>query len=298
MTPDDSKLIAYVDGELDAADSAGVEQALAASPDLRESVDLLRASRLPYREAFAAQKLPPLPDALQRQIEAMASAAQPADSDAPTQHPAHREAPRRYAAPLRLAAAFVAGAIVSGSVLHFVPGASPFTGNLANNLAGNELASNEATPWIRAAVDYQRLYTRDTVADVEPNLAASAKTADAIREVDHLPLRVPDLHDAGLDFKAIARLRFNDRPLVQIVYLPQRGAPVALCVMKDIRPDQQVAQQQLNGMTVVSWRQNELAYALIATPGTADLQAVARRIESSSVDALFASLAAQNRSSS
>lgn len=294
MTPDDSKLIAYVDGELDAADSAGVEQALAASPDLRESVDLLRASRLPYRDAFATQKLPPLPDALQRQIEAMASAAQPADSDAPTQHPAHREAPRRYAAPLRLAAAFVAGAIVSGSVLHFMPGASPLT----NYLAGHELASNEATPWIRAAVDYQRLYTRDTVADVEPDLAASAKTADAIRQVDRLPLRVPNLHDAGLDFKAIARLRFNDRPLVQIVYLPRHGAPVALCVMKDIRPDQQVAQQQLNGMTVVSWRQNELAYALIATPGTADLQAVAHRIESSSVDALFASLAAQNRSSS
>ena len=71
MKPDDSTLIAYADGELDAAGAASVEQALAESSELRESVARLRASRLPYQDAFAAQKLPPLPDALRLRIEAI-----------------------------------------------------------------------------------------------------------------------------------------------------------------------------------------------------------------------------------
>jgi hypothetical protein len=29
----------------------------------------------------------------------------------------------------------------------------------------------------------------------------------------------------------------NDKPLVQIVYLPKEGAPIALCVMKEVKPD-------------------------------------------------------------
>jgi anti-sigma factor RsiW len=75
MKPDDSELLAYADGELSTSDTASVEQALTEFPDLRHRVELLRASRLPYREAFTTQKLPPLPDELRRRIEAMASRA-------------------------------------------------------------------------------------------------------------------------------------------------------------------------------------------------------------------------------
>jgi hypothetical protein len=53
-----------------------------------------------------------------------------------------------------------------------------------------------------------------------------------------------------------------------MVYLPERGVPVTLCVIKDSRPDESIAQKKVDGMTAVSWRQNELAYALIGTPLT------------------------------
>jgi anti-sigma factor RsiW len=275
MRPDDSQLIAYADGELSASDAASVKQALAESPHLRQSVELLRASRLPYRDAFATQKLPPLPDELRRRIEAMASAArQEAD------HVVAQPTPRRLRR-VWLAAAFVAGASCAGlvqqvGVLHGV------LGNHAETVA-----AGNSRPWISVAVDYQQMYTRETVENVTPDPAALADTVSAIRKVDGIRLRVPDLRPAGLSFKSVERLRYNGKPLVQIVYLPERGTPVALCVMKDLRPDQPIAQRQMSGMTVVSWRQNELSYALIGKPDPGDLQTIARQISNEDVNAMF-----------
>jgi anti-sigma factor RsiW len=277
MKPDDSQLIAYADGELSASEAASVKQALAESPDLRESVELLRASRLPYREAFAMQKLPPLPDELRDRIEAMASAAQEADHVAAQPAPQSRSWPRWW-----LAAAFVAGAFCVGLVQQFGAGwPGAFGSRAAMVAAGN------TRPWISVAADYQQMYTRETVANVTPDLAVSADTVDAIRKVDGIRLRMPDLRPAGLSFKSVERLRYNGKPLVQIVYLPDHGTPVALCVMKDSRPDQPIAQRQMNGMTVVSWRQNELSYALIGKPDAGNLPTIARQISDGEVNAMF-----------
>jgi hypothetical protein len=41
----------------------------------------------------------------------------------------------------------------------------------------------------------------------------------------------------GLTFKRVQRPRFHDKPLVQIVYLPEKGKPVALCVLKEAKAD-------------------------------------------------------------
>jgi anti-sigma factor RsiW len=183
---------------------------------------------------------------------------------------------------LWLVAAFVAGAFCAGLALQFGSELLHSSGSTVS------VASGEPTPWVRAAADYQRLYTRDTVADVSVDMNASAKTVEAIRQTDHVALRVPDLRQAGIAFKSVARLQFNDKPLVQIVYLPEHGAPIALCVMKDSRPDQAIAQAQVSGMNVVSWRQNELSYALIGKPDSGDLGSLAQQILTSRVDAMFA----------
>jgi anti-sigma factor RsiW len=286
MRVDDSQLIAYADGELSASDAASVERALAGSVDLRDSVELLRASRLPYRDAFAVQKLPPLPDNLRRTIEALASAAQqPADSVAAQSTPAAQATrPAQRSRPaLWLAAAFVAGAFCAGLVQQLNAGWPMVSGNGAAMVA-----AVNPRPWVNVAVDYQQMYTRETVANLAPDPAVSANTLDAIRNVDGIRLRMPNLQLAGLAFKSVERLHYNGKPLVQMVYLPDHGTPVALCVMKDSRPDESIAQRQMNGMTVISWRQNELSYALIGKPDSGDLRQIARQISNGEVDAMFA----------
>ncbi len=275
MTLDDTTLIAYADGALDAAGVVAVERELAESPAVRESVARLRASRLPIREAFAAQQLPPLPEALRRRIEA-GLAAQPA-------------ARRRHPGPW-LAAAFVAGAFCAGLVQQLVANGVGERGAPAL-LAGTGTTAAKK-PWISVAADYQQLYTRDTLAGVTPDPAVAGRIVAAVRTDDGIGLRVPDLAAAGLAFKSVDRLRYDGKPLVQIVYLPEHGTPVALCVVKDARADQAIARRELHGMTVLTWRHGALGYALIGKPDSGDLDAIARQIADPRTGAIFASRAA------
>jgi anti-sigma factor RsiW len=294
MKLDDMLLMAYVDGDLSPTQRQEIENEIATSPEAAERVALFSASRLPYGEAFVDQKLPPVPESLTKKIAALARehSAQPASSDDRSANDARIEhdaqmppsAPvrsRMRIAPAWLAVAFVAGAFCLGTVLRLAPGLDPAQGAFTT-------ASNGPSPWIRAVVDYQKLYSRETVASGTVDTEGSAQTVAQIRQDDKLSLRVPDLSAAGLTFKRVTRLRFQGKPLVQIEYLPPEGPPVALCVMKDVRPDQAIATSRVSDMNVVTWRQDELHYALVGGENKGvDLTAIGKQISGQGTDQLF-----------
>ncbi|RQU49561.1 anti-sigma factor [Burkholderia cenocepacia] len=285
MKMDDVLLMAYVDGALTSHQRAEVDRAIRTSVEIATRVALLEASVLPYQRAFQRHPWLPVPQSLIRTVADIAHAHAP-PSTRPVGGGDHRQISGpaqpgvrgRPSTPVRsrvrmmapwLAVAFVAGAFCSAAVLRFAPPPA------------SVVARARMSPWIMAAVNYQRLYTRDTVAFDSANFAAAAQTIDTIRRDDGLGIRIPDLRSAGLTFKRIQRLNFNRKPLVQIVYLPDQGAPVALCVMKDERPDTVPDRQQVGNMDVVTWRRSGVAYALIAAPGDADLGALGDRIADS-----------------
>jgi anti-sigma factor RsiW len=140
---------------------------------------------------------------------------------------------------------------------------------------------------VRAAAEYQQLYARDTVASIHVDDSDTERTVSDIRQNDKLDISVPDLRAQGLTFKRVQRLRWKDRTLVQMVYLPAKGDPVALCVVHDARPDQGIAEQQVDTMGVVTWRKGEIGYALIGAPGSTDLKAVASVLAAGTVTPLY-----------
>lgn len=300
MKIDDAILLAYVDGDLPDDDCVKVEHAIHESAEIASRVSMLRASQLPYAEAFDQQSLPPVPESLSRSVDDMirrhranASAQQQnavgvADAsplgepeEAPLGENVHRLKPRARSLPTlswpKLAVAFVAGAFCCGLALRLVP---QLAGNGIGNSGSVVTASNDAAmmPWIRAAAGYQQLYTRDTVALLQPDMNVTAATVADIRHVDNLAMQIPDLSSQGLTFKRVQRLRFHDKALVQIVYLPQKGNPVALCVLKEAKADAAPSDGDVHGMAVVSWRRGQLGYALIAEPGTVDLDALSKQL--------------------
>jgi anti-sigma factor RsiW len=295
MKMDSILLMAYVDGELSAEECQEVEKEIAVSPDAAEFVAQLQTARLPYAEAFAQQKLPPVPDSLTEAVTAMALAhaqrtATPGANDATVGHDALTplSAPvrsRLRIAPQWLAVAFVAGLFCYGVGMRFLPGlgTSPNAIPSATLAAANPVASS----WVAAAAGYQQLYSRDTVAQVPVNAEVTAQTVDEIQHQDGLNVRIPDLSAEGLTFKRVQRLHYDDKPLVQIVYLPQQGGPIALCVMKEAKPDAAFAEQHIDSMNVVTWRHADLSYALIGKPEGTDLSALARHISDNNVQTLF-----------
>ncbi|RQR49531.1 anti-sigma factor [Burkholderia sp. Bp9140] len=303
MKMDDILLMAYVDGELTSHQREEVDRAIGTSAEIARRVALFEASALPYQQAFQRQEWPPVPPGLARRITEIAQAyAAPSalsavgDSrraNAPASRPDVRGP---SSAPVRsrvrtmvpwLAVAFVAGAFCSGVILRFAPGAAQRD---SAPQGAAVTAQTQMSPWIMAAVNYQRLYTRDTVASDASNLAAAAHTVENIRRDDGLRIRIPDLRSVGLTFKRIQRLNFNQKPLVQIVYLPEKGLPVALCVMKDERPDTVPTRQQGGNMEVVTWRRARMTYALIAAPGDTDLGAIGKRIAENGMEEVLGQL--------
>ncbi|MFP3550860.1 anti-sigma factor [Paraburkholderia sp. SIMBA_049] len=299
MNADETVLIAYVDGTLPYDEREAVEKWIDESPDVAACVARLDASRLPYREAFAQQKLPPVPDSLVRHIEALSNAFAKTDEASPTRvvpvyptsandaSPPLRMAangtvhrPLRRVAPGWLAVAFIAGAFCLGGALRYLPG-----------LNRSDTGGPSPSPWVQAAADYIQLYSRDTVAgtQLDPNVAS--QMVSTIRNEDALPLRVPDLRPAGLTFVQLQRLRFHGKPLIQLVYLPEKGEPVALCLMKQPGPDMPISRETVSGLNIATWRQGELGYALITASRDQDLVALGRQIAERGFDQLLGHLA-------
>ncbi|BDD92845.1 anti-sigma factor [Pandoraea sp. XJJ-1] len=314
MNEDDIRLLAYVDDTLPAAERAEVEAAIGASPELADAVEALRASRLPYRETFAAQVIPPVPASLSAHLDALlrahaqrqtpqdgADAMKPLSSASPVASvsvnaslgpPAANDAPaaRRVRAGWLLAA-FAAGVAVTAITLPWLPGALNRLGAGHGGLMTASVTappkSPQGTTWVRAAAEYQQLYVRDTIASVRVDDGDIARTVSDIRHDDNLDISVPDLRAQGLTFKGVQRLRWQDRTLVQMVYLPETGDPVALCVVRDPRPDQDVAEQKIDRMGVVTWRKGQIGYALIGAPGSINLKAVAKGLAQGQVTRLY-----------
>ncbi|WP_310631916.1 anti-sigma factor [Paraburkholderia sp.] len=304
MNMDDVLLMAYVDGELTPRERENVEKTMSVSPDVARRVACFQASALRYRHAFAYQRLPPVPERLARRVAELGRAYGGADAFAAApfseqtatpiaevtpignaQRPAYGDAKRkaRFAWPRfslpRFAWPFLAGAFTCAAcgalVLSVAPGWLPGESASPSTMAAS---APGVMPWVAAAVNYQRLYTRDTVSTDMPNMAVAARVIEQIHSDDGVPLRVPDLRAAGLTFKRIQRLRFNNKPLVQIVYLPKTGLPVALCVMKDDKPDSAMTRQHVDSLNVLTWRRARLSYALIAALDDNELAAIGKQI--------------------
>jgi anti-sigma factor RsiW len=75
VASDDAELLAYVDGALSAREREAFERKLERSPDAALRMARLEASRLPYAQAFAHRRLPPVPASLASMVDGIARAA-------------------------------------------------------------------------------------------------------------------------------------------------------------------------------------------------------------------------------
>ncbi|MDR5744781.1 zf-HC2 domain-containing protein [Caballeronia sp. LZ029] len=275
MNVDDSLLMSYVDGELSPEQRAEIEAAIAHSDELAARAAALQASVLPYRAAYDRQTVPPVPESLTRRIEELVSVSTPQERKAP-------RGTRRFSMQWA-AAAFVAGAVCSGVLTGYLGGYNPL--------------NRGADPWVQSVADYQVLYGRDTVSNLREDKASTEQVLADIHQRDGMPVDVPDLRQVGLKFKRVQRLNYHDRPLIQMVYLPERGDPVALCVIEENESDAPVRSGQVGDMKTVTWRTNRLAYVLLAKAPSLDLQAVGNSIASGKTVPLYSDRAEGARDS-
>jgi anti-sigma factor RsiW len=263
MSIDETDLLAYADGDLSLERMAEVEAAVARSPDLAARLAAVRASVLPYRAAYEAQPLPPLPASLSARVGELIEAE------------FSRQRVRRYSWP-RLVAAFAAGVACCALSWTLLSTGRP----LASTAQG-------VPPWIQAVADYQQLYSRETLANVTEDHQLSERILTELRAVDGMTVRVPDLRSAGLRFKRVQRLSFHGEPVVQMVYLPEHGDPVALCATRELGADEDPRLQQIDELSTVSWRRGKVGYLLLGKAPAQSMLELARRLANGETGSLY-----------
>ncbi len=351
MVINDQTLLSYVDGSLTEDDRASVEAAISRSSELAARVAALRASEVPYRDAYDKLFTQPVPPELTSMVRTLVRGRITLDvpSSVASANDARfararqraricsRGAASRRGSPDRERAergertdraeydargattpekpsfwwqvgGFTAG-VVSVAVLvasagaRFLtedpaptpmpPGVVGVTGNL--DVDGITVAPPEGPsawhgsyePWVRAFVSYQTLFARATLDPLDDEPSEAIATVRAIRSRDDIPMVVPDLRRAGMEFKRIQRLQFDNRAVVQMAYLPREGPPVSLYVVKDARLDHGPSAQTIPPMDTVTWRRDGQMFALVAPSGSSDLLPIARALANAVVPVLY-----------
>lgn len=281
MTVDDVMLMEYVDGTADPDVSARVERAAAQSSDVAERLAAMKASAFPFGELFERQVLPAVPEQLTACVAKM------------TATQTTQATPRRMSTPW-LAVAFVAGVLSTGLAFKAFSLIGDDSQSAVSQLAALVSPSEAMPGWARAVVDYQDLYSRDTVAGLTENHEATVRLVDDVQQMDGMRVRVPDLRNAGLTFKRVQRLNYKGRPIVQMVYLADRGAPVALCAITDAGPDASLHARNIGDMKAITWRKGNIGYVLVSKDAPIDLPQVGERIAKDEVPALYGSASPRN----
>ncbi len=251
---DDSILVAYADGELDAASMRSVGEALEHDPSAREKVRQLQLSttliRAVFHEPAYQQVSPELAQAISNPQRTWWS----------------RWKAKRFMVPIAasiFAVAIFAGGIMLGGVM---PNRPPdFSERLLDEVA-----------------EYHVVYARDAEHQVEV-------PAQQVRHIEtwlggHLyrSLHVPDLSDHGLSFKGARLLVVEGQPVAQLLYVrpDQPQNPLALCISFAAPGESPLRFETRERLNLALWGRKGYTYVLVGWEGKAFLSTLASEVMS------------------
>ena len=261
MTDLSAKLSAYLDGELNQAEAAEIDVALARDPAFQAELDALLEADDFARMSFEKELNAPVQLDLIRTIK-----------------DASLDAGPTLAAPAVLPAAAA-------------PRSRPIWGSLAAGFAaliiggfGGYTYSERTTPepqrpgWIASIAEYHGVY-----ADQKRHLVEVG--ADEVEHIEKwlgntvgASFAVPDLAQHGLVFQGGRLVVANGKPVAQLMYTQDDGTVVALCLQKSSKaPTADVAfnQQTIDRFDFVSWSANGADYVVIGPAGLQSLPSIA-----------------------
>jgi anti-sigma factor RsiW len=262
----DELLVAYVDGQLARAQTRAVEKVLKHDEVIARRVDALKEAHGRLESAFEAILAGEVGDITLR-----------ADPFARVSHPVPTGKDRRVFSAVLLV--LIAAAAGYGLPL-IVPELAPqlrLDPAPAQSKPAPKLSERIQSSWQDDAVRAHALMSR---ASLEVGLDSQGNrdlVAFELAQAIGPTLKVPGLEPEGLKFVRGQLLQYRGDPLGQMLYLAERGAPVALYVMAS--PADSAPDFNLEGTVgAVSWSQDGVAYLLAGERDEEFLRKLAERI--------------------
>jgi len=265
---DEGTLVAFVDGELDAATAREVVRRITEDPELREKVRLLRGSALLIRAAFSGPAWEAVPPRLS-QLVAQPRGRWPArwlarrPARGPTLWPqiGRRQYGMAIAASLAACVAGIAGGLGIRDLL--MPQPSP-TAHLLDEVA-----------------EYHTVYARDSRGLQIVPASAAPRIETWFANLLGRKLSIPDLGVFGFAFRGARLLVVDGSPVAQFLYVRRDAPPGAsrhplgICVTAWPGDDEKLTTERRDGVDLALWAHSGFAYILVGWLHPAELSRIA-----------------------
>jgi anti-sigma factor RsiW len=254
---DDVMLMAYVDGEVDAASAREIERAIASDPVVAARARAFRDTATLSRAAYVDALHEPVPDRLIAALGVAAPVATaPAAANVVTMQP--RTRPVRQLVGWAMAASLAAIVVAGYGGVEYGKRASRIP-------TGMEVVS--ADRWLSNVVEYYNVYAKNLA---EKDRLLVDFNAENIPELENWfgarlnrKLAVPDLSSFGLAPQGGRLVILNNKPAAQFVYYSEQGELVTLVIAQNEQPQMYAQFANRGEVNIVHWRKNGYAYALV-----------------------------------
>jgi len=246
MKADDTLLMAYVDGEMDAAGVAEIEAAMESDLALARRVRVLRDTTAALRAAFNDVAREPVPERLLAPLGAQAP------------RPWRNGAFRRYAAAAAILAIAALGAVA------LLPGIGvelPYT-----------IVAQQQDAWLNSVSNYHQVYVRSQGRDDRSLVDIGGEDRDYLetwfgRRLKR-DLRLPRLEPVGFRLQG-GRVTFVEgQSAAQFFYKAVDGNDiVSFTIAHTARKDVEWTGIKRGGLNVIYWRRNGYAYVFVGAVG-------------------------------
>jgi len=260
MKYSDEDVLDYCDGTMNEDRSAEIQQEMQRDDNLAHRIEAMKASRLPYKEAFAQQPIPELPKSLQtdvgnwvHQVHGPSSAPR---LDVPASVFGWFKGSGQH---MRLAAGMAASLVICFALGYGV-GNDGFVGKDS----ATQLHLSTQEQWVQRVAQYQSLYVENTVSGINNGEKAASSLLDSIKARTDMRTGVPDLSSLGYRFVRAQELGYQNEPLVQLVYFKPGHAPLAVCYMPatgEMPAEMKV--ETFDGLLAAGWIHNEQRFVIV-----------------------------------
>jgi anti-sigma factor RsiW len=280
----DDRLIAYLDGEVDASARHEIEDWLDSDPAARDKLVALAQSAALVRSAFDEVTHEPLPDRLIAAARGERVSAEPSAKILPFRPgrgTGSAPAARRWWLGLPLAASLF-GLLLGGAVT-YLSVAKLLPGGIGGKQPAVEMAAADSL-WLDNAVGYFKLAASagdGALVDVP----ATGDAREAWQKISQsLPqeVRWPDLNlkPWGLNFRGARLVVADGRPAAQLMYTTDNKAigPLTLIIGSSKEPDTPPTLARRQDVNLLYWRHQGRAYALVGQTDVGYLWGIANDV--------------------
>lgn len=272
MKVNEVDILNYLDRKRDNQSNAELEKLLDDNEELREMVQAIEASQLPYKAAFSAQKIPDMPEQLYSRLSELSQN---------SNHSTYIESEETYSTISKDMQAHTRPnkfnwSIAAGICLAFITGSLTTIGinNFSTNSQQQQLAHYAPNDLINSMIQYQSLYTRDTIKAVKQDIDKAEVVIAEFNDAGSHNVELAELSNFNYEFRRAQKLAHHDQTIIQVVYLAEQGKPLALCITRGKMRSLNPMHYHYADMNTLMWTHENVTYMLMGDVSKTELKLI------------------------